>query len=358
MRRSEVESKFLASFTQMHPQFQFRGLRRFPGRTHGAVSLALRLVLEGDGREIDLLCAPLTEGTPENVQRAIHQLLKTPDLAPNDDTPLTVQVLVAPYVGQQAQALCRQAGIGFFDLAGNAWLAASGLYVDILGRRNASPRRREVHQPYEGKAERVVRRLLLCPDEVWKTRDLAESAGVSVGLVSMATTALAREQLVSKSRAGIRMTQPKRLLDNWSQAYDLGRSAMRTFRSLEDGPALTERLERQAERLGERYALTLWSGASALLAGHEPAAHLALYWQGDPGELAGALQLSESIGRNYAFVFTPYDESLLWETRASRDGLRVVSPLQLYLDLASGDESELALAGKVRQRLIRLGEAL
>ena len=142
MRRSDVESQFLASFGTLFPQFSFRGLRRFPGRTHGPISLALRLALEGDGREVDLLCAPLTEGTPDNVQRVLEQLRKHPEATANA-APLTLPALVAPYIGQQAQDICRQTGTGFFDLAGNASLAAPGLYVNILGRRNSSPRHRE-----------------------------------------------------------------------------------------------------------------------------------------------------------------------------------------------------------------------
>ena len=209
-----------------------------------------------------------------------------------------------------------------------------------------------MQQPFEGRAERIVRRLLLDSERTWKTRDLATAAEVSVGLVSMTTTTLAREQLLAKSRAGICLTQSERLLDNWSQAYDLGRSAMRIYRSLEDIPALTQRLSRLHENLGERYGLTLWSGARLLLPDAKPPTHLALYWQGDPQELARVLHLSENVGHSYVFCFTPYDEGLLWGSAATEDHLRVVHPLQLYLDLAAGDDNELQLAGLVRSRLL------
>ena len=57
------------------------------------------------------------------------------------------------------------------------------------------------------------------------------------------------------------------------------------------------------------------------------------------------------MGSAYLF-FQPYDESLLWGAQADESGVISVNPLQLYLDLGSGDEQELALAQQVRARLL------
>jgi hypothetical protein len=52
------------------------------------------------------------------------------------------------------------------------------------------------------------------------------------------------------------------------------------------------------------------------------------------------------------FVFTPYDEGVFWAARRYRDGSVVAHPLQLYLDLASGDKDEVALAHRIRERFL------
>ena len=62
--------------------------------------------------------------------------------------------------------------------------------------------------------------------------------------------------------------------------------------------------------------------------------------------------MSKRKGQTPVFVFQPYDESLLWGATETRDHLSVVHPLQLYLDLCSGDKEELELAESVRSRLL------
>jgi hypothetical protein len=353
MRQAEVESLFLTGFQSLYPQFAFRGLRRFPGRGREPFSVALRLAFGRAETAVDLLCVMLTEGTPKNIERFLERLA---DIPPREEPDvLALPTLVAPYLGSEAQRLCREAGVGYFDLAGNAGLEAPGLYLDIAGRSSSAPRRREVLAPFEGKAERITRRLLLEPRTTWKMRELAQAAEVSLGLASMTTSALAAEGLVLKSRAGIQVPVPDRLLDAWAGAYDLRRSSMRILHSFEDISAVMLRLTRLSEVLGDQYALTLWTGAQQLLQDEEAPPHVALYWCGELEALLKAMHLTEDVGRSYVFAFTPYDPALLWGAGSSPERLRVVHPLQLYLDLGSGDRQELKLAQRVRQEL--LGEA-
>lgn len=350
MRRTEVESLFLQRFGALYAQFGFRGLRRFPARVRAPYSFALRLVFGRAETQLDLLCVTLTEGHPGNVKRFLQRIEQAPPLEGDESKGLPV--LVAPFLGQEAQGLCREAGVGFFDLAGNAGLDVPGLYVDILGRSSKLPRKREVLTPFGGKAERVVRRLLFKPDKRWKMRELAEAADISLGLASMATSALAKEGLLVKSRAGVQLPDPSRLLDAWGSAYDLRGSRMHIYRSFDDVPALVRRLARLYENFGNKYALTLWTAAHELFQDTEPPPHLALYWTGEQEALAKALHLMEDVGRSYVFVFTPYDESLLWGASSTEKRLRIVHPLQLYLDLGSGNENELRLAQRVREQVI------
>ncbi len=348
MRQAEVQTRFLKSFGRLFPQFKFRGIRHFPARSRDPYQLALRLAFGKPEVEIDMLCVILPTGDPPEVRRFLAQIALEQGALQGQG----LAVLVAPRLDREAQMLCRDATVGYFDLAGNASLQTGQLYIEIAGERNDPEQKRTIQTPFEGKSERVVRRLLLEPGRVWSMRDLASAAEVSLGLASMVTSTLTELGGVLKGRNGLSVMDPGLLLDAWSDRYDLRRSPFRTWRSDKDAELLQVELGSLRLSGDERYALTLWSGAQRLLPFDEPTNHLALYWSGEPPALAQRLRLSESVGRTAVFVFTPYDEGVFWEARRCRDGAIAAHPLQLYLDLASGDEKEVLLAQRVRERFL------
>jgi len=346
LRQAEVQSLFLKRFGELYPQLKFRGLSRFPSRTRGPYGFALRVAFGRAEIPLDLLCVILTDGHPQDVRRFLRRI-KASETGEG-----AVPVLIAPYFSEEARALCREAGVGYFDLSGNAGLDTNQIFLDIQGRENAHPQKKELRSPFKGKAERVIRRLLLEPERRWKMRELSQVAEVSLGMASMVTSSLAKLGVVSKTRAGVELFDPAGLLEAWSQNYDLRESAYRIYRSWRSVPELEARLAELAPELGDRYALTLWSGARQLLQLDEGTPHLALYWKGKADALAKKLGWREDRGKSYIFVFQPYDESLLWGSQELPSHLWVVHPIQLYLDLGSGDEAELRLAQRVRATLL------
>ncbi len=346
LRQADVQAQFLARCGELYPQFKFRGLKRFPPRVRDPFSFVLRVAFGQHEIELDLICAVLNEGYPREIKRLVERITQ-------EAFEGAVPVLVAPYFSPEGQQLCRQAGLGYFDLAGNAGLDTPRVFVQQSGRENPSPRPREMPAPFHGKAERVTRRLLLDVERRWRMRQLAQQADVSLGLASMVTTALQRMGFVNKSRGGLSVFDSGGLLDAWSESYDLRRSTFQTYRSPDYVATLERRLLGLETEGKGRYALTLWSAARHLISREGTANYLALYWMGNGDSLASRLGLNRAFGKTYVFVFHPYDSSVLWESRAVADGLWVVHPLQLYLDLASGDERELELARRVRKALIR-----
>lgn len=348
MRQSEVQSRFLKSFGTLYPQLTFRGLRRLAHGSLGPYAFVLRVTLGRAVLPVDMLCVALTEGYPEEVRRFIQRIGQHGD---RPESPDTVPVLIAPYLSPESQALCRAAGVGYFDLAGNAGLDTASVYLELGGRPNPNAREKHLRDPFTGRAERIARRLLLEPERTWAMRDLAAAAGVSLGMASMTTTALAEARLVTKGRGGLSLVDPAGLLEAWAQSYDLRRSALHIYRSWWGVEELEQRLARRCAAHGHG-ALTLWSGARHLLTEDSAAPRLALYWQGDVQPLVEIMNLDEVKGRTYVFVFEPYDESVLWETRRVAGDLEIVHPVQLCLDLGSGDEAELELAQRVRAALL------
>jgi len=157
---------------------------------------------------------------------------------------------------------------------------------------------------------------------------------------------------LAKQRVGLSVFDPGGILDAWARSYDLHRSPFTTYSSQESLPVLLRRLAMSQDRLEGELALTLWTGAQEYLNVESLSPHLALYWTRRPQELAQALGWTREVSNTRIFIFQPYDESVLWDARETAEGLPVVHPLQLYLDLAAGDERELGIAQELRARVL------
>jgi hypothetical protein len=357
VRPADVQALFLRRFEDLYPQLAFRAMRRFPARGEAGERFTLRVAVGRAATELELNCAILSDGALDPVEAWIEQqaAIPSPGLAPVAKSSAGVPhilVVVAPLVDAQARHLLQEQGIGYLDLNGNAYLETPNVYVQIGGRAKKAPPRQPFRSPFQGKGERVVRRLLLQPKKHWTMRQLARAAEVSLGLTSTVTSSLAEMGAVTKERSGLDLFDPRRLLDAWSRSYDLRNNTLATYRSALSPEEIQRTLITERANLRHRYALTLWSAAQVRLPKvvHKTA-YVALYWMDGVDELVDGLHLDAEQGSTHVFCFQPYDDALLWGMEAL-NGLYVVHPLQLYLDLASGDDSEVQLAQRVRETLL------
>jgi hypothetical protein len=234
-------------------------------------------------------------------------------------------------------------------LEGNLYLEIPDLFL-LIDRDVSRPPvvSERVIQPFEGKAERVARVLISEPGKTWNMRELAAKSQVSLGMASMVTGVLEQMGAVVKSRKGVALFDPSALVDAWVGAYQISRNPFQVYR----GTSTSFSVKDLVMLASTHWALTLWSGAAAVLNEVMPDERIAFYWAGDITELAARLHLNRDEGELAVFIFQPADQSLLWDARELTDGVRVVNPLQLYLDLASGDEIELEIARRVRSSLL------
>ncbi|MHB9033296.1 MAG: hypothetical protein ACYC6L_09635 [Anaerolineae bacterium] len=347
MQVNEVINQLIARFEVLFPQLVFRSLRRLPPPQRGDLPyhLVLKMSLQG-GKELELGCLVLETGYRDEVERAVRRLTKWRDTAPEDNLSPT---LLAPYLGPDEHQLISSHSLNYFDLVGNMNLSASGILIYIdknLDRPKAEFER--VILPFEGKAERVARRLALQPGKTWHMRELAAACEMSLGMASMVTTALVEIGAVTKTRRGISLFNPALLQETWLKAYKINRNPFQVLRCKPNGVTVGD----LSKLNSPNWALTLWSGAAVLLGETVPLNRMAFYWFGSIPALMDRLHLGQESGEMTVFVFQPTDPSLLWESKEFLGGIRVVNPLQLYLDLASGDEEELELARRVRSRFL------
>lgn len=133
-------------------------------------------------------------------------------------------LLIAPYVSQEIAEYCRETNLQFMDTHGNAYLNAPGMYIYIKGEKK--PAGKTTTHRSRGTANPAALRIafvLLCQPDMAQAsyREIAQSAGVSLGAVSGAFDDLKKRGLMldaGRTRQR-KLLEPKRLVDEWVTNY-------------------------------------------------------------------------------------------------------------------------------------------
>lgn len=283
-------------------------------------------------RSFRLIIVMKSIGQPRQAREAAAQLLNLSSQAIR-----SYPLFIAPYISSDAAKLCRESGVGYADLAGNCCIAFEGVYILREGRPNPFFSRRKIISLYQPAASRILRVLLVNPRKSWKVLALAAEARVSVGTVSNVGNALLNQEWIEKESDGILLKNPKALLDDWSNNYTFRKNLVYDFYSIES----TEKIEANiAKALGERkkneqgaplYALTAFS-AAARWSPSVRTNRVFVYVSGDIEALAEKLGFKAVPSGANVTLLSPYDDGVFYGSEI-KDGLRIVSPIQAYLDL-------------------------
>lgn len=180
--------------------------------------------------------------------------------------------IICPVLSQQAQNYCMEAGIDFFDLAGNISINVPGKFVlQRTGQRSKEPIRltetpREVNV-FSGRFSRILRVLLQKP-RAWTLSEIARELeqesrenviisgmandgnsapifSVSFGSISKALSTLEDQLWVRRRGSSVLVPEPKRLLAAWAAKY---RESYR--RRLQTSVTYPNPLGKDLERIG------------------------------------------------------------------------------------------------------------
>ncbi len=249
--------------------------------------------------------------------------------------PNAVPVLTAPYMSPERQALCREAGIHFLDLSGNVFIAHRSFYLERIGFLNRFPEKRRRRDPFSDKASLILREMLKAPQRSRGIRELAVKIGLDPGYVSRMAKSLEESGYAARAKGKIRLRAPGDILDDWVRSYDLRRNEHHCFFMLApDVKSILRRLREIDAPPGVESALSVQAGAG-LVAPHAVYKEVHLYLN-DPrgiGFFEEALDLKAADqGANLVLMLPLYKHSVFYDSREVQ-GLRVVSDIQLYLDL-------------------------
>ena len=265
-----------------------------------------------------------------------------------------IPLLVVPYMGHSARALCAEVGVSWIDLSGNAHVGGSGLRVVIEGRPNLFERRGRPRSAFAPKSARIARWLLMHPGEVVTQTELVEVTAMDRGFTSRIVHRLLDDELIERRAEGaLSAPRPGLLLQAWAQDYAFDKHSIhRGVIAARTGTELAERLALGLERAGVEHAFTGLVAAWQLtrFAGFRLAS---VYL---PDGLEPGLERSLGFrpterGAN-TWLVVPNDRGVLHGAEPV-EGLRCVHPVQVWLDLRAHPERSKEAAERLRSEHMR-----
>ncbi len=279
--------------------------------------------LEVDNKKQVLVVEAKSSGQPRLAREAVNQLLRYRNIFPN-----SYLVFMAPYISPQAAEICTKDNVGYLDFAGNCYLSFDKVYIEQSGKPNPFRSRRDLVSFYSPKSSRVVRVLLNNPGRTWKTQDLANEARVSLGQVANVKKLLLDREWITK-QDGFSLKEPWPLLNEWADAYTYRKNEVRNFYSLKSISEIESDLAKVCQENKLEYALTGFSGAARLAPAVRYNRAMAYVLS---ERVPSLLNLKEVESGANVMLLSPYDEGVFYGTQII-DGIKIVSPLQAYLDL-------------------------
>jgi hypothetical protein len=266
-------------------------------------------------------------GQPRFVREAVYSLTRYAASEPG-----AYPIFAAPFIADDAAKILEEEGIGYVDLSGNCRLCFDEVYVRCSGNENRFIRRRDLRSLYSPKSERLLRVLLGEPVRSWKVQELADEARVSLGQVSNVIRKLQDREWAARDESGMRLSKPDRLLSDWKANYDFARSERRDFFTLAGVDEFERRLATRMARAGGDYGLAAFS-AAARFAPAVRYQRVYAYISGEIEQVADELGLKPVESGANVTLIEPYDDGVFIGA-VEKDGVRVTSAIQSYLDLS------------------------
>ena len=190
---------------------------------------------------------------------------------------------------------------------------------------------------FADKATFILRKMLSNPEKKWVTRDFMGDNGVSLGMAQGALEAMTKKGYIERVKRGpdsyALLTNKDELISDWVEKYRFDLNEVDTYYSPDKN--ILSKLKDYL--VNKQYALTLHSGAN-LITSFVVTDQVYLYvkpdnWKKEILDLRQQLDLKELVrGGNINIVRPYYKNSVFYGARTIK-GFKVVSGLQLYLDL-------------------------
>ncbi len=269
-----------------------------------------------------------------------------------------IPLVAVPFIGEVGRNMCKEAGVCWLDLSGNAYLAGPGLRVNIEGKPNQFKRPGRPRSLFAPKSARITRWLLVEPDRSFTQRELAKASGLDEGFTSRIVRQLEEQRLVSRNPAGaVKVADFDALLDAWREAYHFFKHhIVRGHIAARSGDEILRKVSAQMKRDKLEYAVTGLAGAW-LCSGFAGFRLVVVYVAQLPGEEAcQEMGFYETERGENVWLVLPNDAAV-FHGITEREGITCAHPVQVYLDLKNHPERSAEAAEALRKTLLKPSRA-
>lgn len=308
-----------------------------------------------DGRVYCFVAEVMARSTPQSIIAAAH---RAKGLAA--DVPGALPLVIVPYLSpaqlEQIESLDRVSAI---DLCGNGIVRAGHDFLVVRsGRPNQFREIRPLKAVYRGTSSLVARSLVVQPrfTSVSDIRAFIERRGghITLGTVSKALKRLAEDLVIERTGNAVRVLQPDKLLEQLRVNYraPIVRARWSGKVAVVDA-ALHVGLRDFCERTGNRVVLSGIASAPYQIAiAVEPVA--TFYCSMEPQALLGQAGVPHESSRAFPNIeLLQTDDDLAFFDPRTVDSKVVSSPVQTWLELATGDKRTREAGDVLRVRLLQ-----
>lgn len=291
-----------------------------------------------------------SSGAAQFVIGAIENLTKNFEKVAENVIP----VVAVPFMGETGRRLCAEKKVSWLDLSGNANITAPGLRIYVEGKPNkfkSVGRPKDVFAP---KSSRITRHLLINPERYITQRELTNETNLDEGLVSRVVREMEKSGLLERdsSGGGVRPQDPDILLDVWREKYTFSKHRLiKGFVAERTSNLAVKNLVETFEINKVNYAVTGLS-AAWLVSGFANYRTSSIYLTEEPSEelLKKAKFTKQEKGSN-VWLVVPNDEGV-FDGASYRENVRLVHPVQIYLDLQGHPERAKEAAERIREEFL------
>lgn len=314
------------------------------GKRFGNWEADIELKIRYANKSVSFLVEVKSRSVPQLVERGIGQIKKLVSAAGDNYYP----ALLVPYLSDSVVDLLKENNVSGIDLNGNYFIVTDEIVGIRLDRKNEYRESAPIKNVYAGNSS-IVGRFLL--KEKWNFTSVNEiyegirnSGGeITLSTVSKVLSRLSEDLILQKTKTGIFLIQPQKLLENLKNNYKPPR------------PVKILRLKLPGSREESKAALNrdlnnrwMWSGESSAdcYAPTTPPGELVVFANAPYRE--EILDLVNERYYNCTLMLLPQDQNFLFFD--SEDNY--ASKVQTYLELMQLDKREKEVALDIEREIL------
>lgn len=291
---------------------------------------------------------------PRDVRHFIWQMEKYQKAVSNGEMKNAVPFLIAYALSPGAREVLREHKIGYYDRGGSLYSPITGAYI-YIDKPSPKPMKKEFVTVFKGARSRVLKALFAIGREWTNVKEITQISEVSSATVSQTLQELERREWVQSDGIGPakmrRLIHADAMLDEWARFLESEKPPKyrRFYIPISDGNTLMEHVGTAFRQLNIIYAFTGEIAANAYSPYLTQVSQIYCRVSSSIQEYEALLDLGAktvSEGWNLALLDSPARDFIGVE---KRDGIRIASPLQVYLDLVHGKGRSKEMAEHLRR---------